>query len=170
MKEEWCPINGYEGYYEVSNFGRVKRSERLLKSGCLKEERMLSPSKNMSGYLSVSLCVNGDEKRKLVHRLVSEAFIPKINGKNEVNHIDENKENNCVQNLEWCNHIENVNYGTAKARRRKKILSVSLSGQERVFNSVSEAANVLKIKQPCISQVLHFKKRQSHGYHFYFCN
>lgn len=170
MKEEWAAINGYEGYYEVSNLGRVKRLANLLKNGRLKQERMLTRSKNTSGYLSVQLCVNGSVKSKLVHRLVSEAFIPTVNGKNEVNHLDENKENNCVENLEWCNRKENVNYGTANARRRKKILSVSSNGKEVVFDSVSEAANVLKIKQPPISMVLHLKRRQYRGYRFYFCN
>lgn len=106
--EQWKPIVGYEGLYEISNLGRVKN----LKFG---KEKILKPANNR-GYLRVCLCRDGKGKMLSVHRLVAEAFIPNPMGLPEVNHKDENKINNCVSNLEWCNRLYNNNYGTHNKR------------------------------------------------------
>ena len=113
--EEWKDVRGFKGLYEVSNLGRVRD-----KNGLLKEY-------NTDGYIRVCLkkTLNGKRISRCigVHRLVAQAFIPNPHRYKEVNHKDENKSNNCVDNLEWCTRKYNVNYGTrtqraAEAKRR----------------------------------------------------
>ena len=103
MIEEWRDVPGYEGMYEVSDWGRVRRNGRILKL-----------RKDGQGYLFVSLYKNGTKKEAYIHRLVSLAFIPNPNNYPEVNHKDENKTNNAVENLEWCTRKYNANYSLAK--------------------------------------------------------
>ena len=101
MEEIWRDIDGYEGLYQVSNKGRVKS----LKYG---KERILRPGWKTGGYLFVILCKNGNQSKQRIHRLVAQAFIPNPNNKPQVNHLDENKKNNCVDNLEWATAKENT--------------------------------------------------------------
>lgn len=109
--EMWKPISGYEGLYEVSNFGRVKS----LKFG---KEKILTPG-NYKGYLSVQLCKDGKRKMMRVHRLVAEAFIPNPNKLETVNHKDEDKTNNSANNLEWMSSVDNVAYSCPQLAARK---------------------------------------------------
>ena len=103
--EEFRDIPGYEGMYEVSNLGRVKNVET---------GRILKPGKDRYGYLKVVLCKNGTRKTIKVHRLVALTFLPNPNNYPEVNHRDEDKTNNTVDNLEWCTRDYNNNYSLAK--------------------------------------------------------
>lgn len=110
--EEWKDIQGYEGLYQVSNYGRVKslgnekkRNDKILKA---------QTKKNM--YKQIGLHKDGIEKKYLIHRLVAQAFIPNPNNYKEVNHKDENPSNNNVFNIEWCSSSYNANYGTRKER------------------------------------------------------
>ena len=112
--EEWKPIVGYEGLYEVSNLGKVKS---LIDNNRKPREKILKQGKNKYGYMQVILCKDGKLKHCIVHRLVAKAFIDNPNNYPCVNHIDENKENNCVDNLEWCTYQYNLNYGTCQQRR-----------------------------------------------------
>ena len=135
LNEIWKPIKGYEGLYEVSNWGRVKS----LKFG---KERILKPSIR-HGYYFVGLSKNGIVKTYQVHRLVAEAFIDNPNNYKEVNHKDENKLNNSVENLEWCDRLYNVRYGTGIERRSKTqskpVLQYDLEGNLiREWKSVTE--------------------------------
>ena len=115
MAEEiWCPIKGYESIYEVSDQGRVK-------SIGYGKERVLKPGRNGGGYLQVYLCKNGEQKKCLVHRLVAQTFITNPQNLPEVNHKDENKTNNSVQNLEWCSSKYNANFGTRTQRQAEKL-------------------------------------------------
>lgn len=104
MQEDWKDIAGYEGRYQVSNFGNVKslnwRGTGIAKNLYLK--------KSNKGYLHVELSDGKSKKSITVHRLVANAFIPNPNNYNEINHKDENTLNNCVDNLEWCTHKYNV--------------------------------------------------------------
>ena len=126
MIEEWKDIviekNGvtydFTGKYQVSNFGRVRSLNYNHKTGKIK---LLKINKHGNGYCVVSLYENKKQKQFLVHRLVAFAFIPNPNGYTEVNHIDENKENNHVENLEWCTREYNMTYGTSKERRVGKV-------------------------------------------------
>ena len=112
-KEYWKPVVGYEGHYQVSNFGRVKS----IKFG---KERILKPGTNKYGYLLVMLCKDGKVKGFTVHRLVAEAFLPNPHNYPCVNHKDENKQNNNVSNLEWCSAQYNNTYGTRIERVAEK--------------------------------------------------
>ena len=104
--EIWKDIEGYEGYYQVSNFGNVRSVDRVIEYSDgvkrLRKGRILKPYKNRDGYLTCDLRKNSKHKISKIHRLVSEAFIPNPSNLPEVNHKDEDKTNNCVDNLEWC--------------------------------------------------------------------
>lgn len=123
--EEWKSIPGYEGLYEISSYGRVKSLDRYVKvkskSYRLQKGKMLSPIKNKYGYLQVFLCCNGKYKIISVHRLVAEAFIPNPDNLPIINHKDEDKSNNCVENLEWCSHRYNSNYNGVLKKRSQRM-------------------------------------------------
>lgn len=107
MKEEWKDIKGYEGFYQISNFGRVKS----LGGWCgtaKRKEKIRSTSLTHDGYVKVRLIHQGKDKTMRVHRLVAETFIPNPKNKNTVNHIDGNKQNNTVSNLEWVDRTEQM--------------------------------------------------------------
>lgn len=118
MEEIWKDIQGFEGSYQISNLGRVKSLERDIytKDGVFqrhKRETIKTLKTNSDGYKGVTLTVNGIKTRTVtVHILVAEAFIPKPNDYEvfEVNHIDADRTNNIVTNLEWVTHQENINY------------------------------------------------------------
>lgn len=116
MSEIWLPVVGYEGRYEVSNLGNVK-SLNYENKGYVK---LLKPGVIKKGYLYVYLTKNGKEKRFFIHRLVAEAFIPNWFDDPQVNHIDEDKTNNNVDNLEWCDCKYNNNHGTRNNRISEK--------------------------------------------------
>ena len=119
MVEVWKDIAGYEGLYQVSNYGRVlsinfgKRSQKL--SG---KQRVLKASKSSSGYFHVQLYKDKKSSTKLVHVLVASAFLPKPNGDREVNHIDGNKANNYAYNLEWVTKSENARHASMLGLRK----------------------------------------------------
>lgn len=120
MEEIWKDIKGYEGLYQVSNLGNIKSFEFRNNRGIFKREKILYKS-TRSGYYTVNLCKNTIRKSKQVHRLVAEAFIPNPLNKKIVNHIDFDRKNNKVENLEWCSQKENVNWSrTRMCKRRKK--------------------------------------------------
>lgn len=103
MQEIWKDVVGYEGLYKISNLGNIISARRNYNKGC----KYLTPFEN-DGYDRVTLVVNYKRKNYLVHRLVAEAFIPNVEQKEVVNHIDGNKKNNTVDNLEWVTKQENT--------------------------------------------------------------
>ena len=108
MIEEWRDIEGFEGVYQVSNMGGLKR---IWLRGRM-NVKALKPNINQDGYCSVGLYKNGRCKTMLLHRIVAQAFLPNPSCLPQVNHKDENKQNNAVDNLEWCDAKYNCNYGT----------------------------------------------------------
>ena len=122
--EVWKDIQGYEGLYQVSSFGRVRSLDRLIKSRYGNSRRIagkiIKPNKIWSGYLRISLWREQKTEYKSVHRLVAETFIPNPENFPCVNHKDEVKSNNAVSNLEWCTWKYNANYGTRNERFSKK--------------------------------------------------
>ena len=125
-KEIWCDVKGYEGLYQVSNWGRVKS----LGNGCSNnsKERILKNIANGLGYLLVHLFKGGECKGYTVHRLVLSTFNP-VDGMDEleVNHINEKKDDNRLKNLEWCDRSYNNNYGTRNAKASEKMTNGKLS-------------------------------------------
>lgn len=101
--EEWRDINGYEGLYQVSNFGRVKSFHRGT-------TKIIKPQINRKGYLNITMNKNGMQKTFRIHRLVAEMFILNTDCKPQVNHRDGHKLNNHVNNLEWVTEVENVHH------------------------------------------------------------
>lgn len=183
MKEIWKDIEGYEGLYQVSNFGNVYSflTKKKLKPG------------NDKGYLKVNLSKQKKVKQFTMHRLVAKAFIPNPNNYPIINHKDENPSNNHVNNLEWCDYRYNNNYGTMKERisktlkgknagekhhmygkhhtpESKRKMSKKLSKKViclttgEVFNSLQEASKKMKISCSGISECCRNKK-QTAGIH-----
>lgn len=147
--EIWKDIVGWEGLYQVSSYGRVKSFRK-------KEPHVLSSCIGKHGY-NVVLLHDGKGKRKneRVHRLVAQAFIPNTNNYPYINHKDENKTNNCVNNLEWCTAEYNSNYGTCKSRignsNSRPILKYDLEGNFiREYKSMSEAERIEGINHASI--------------------
>ena len=117
MKEEWRDIKGFEGKYMVSNTGEVK-SLNYRRTG---KEEILKGVDYGEGYLYVSLWKDGKVKQCRINRLVAQAFIPNPNNLPEVNHKNEDKTDNRVENLEWCSKSHNVNHGTRNKRAAEKL-------------------------------------------------
>ena len=123
---EWKDINGFEGKYQISEDGRVRSIGRVVKNKCgtmTVNERILKPWIDTWGYKNVCLCNDGKCQSKKVHRLIAEAFVPPYSGE-QVNHIDGDKLNNSIENLEWCTNNYNINYGTARKRQADKIRGI----------------------------------------------
>lgn len=117
VNEVWKDIQGYEGLYQISNLGRVKSLEHVVvtKAGWsfTVREKLLKSHNNGSGYLFVHLCSNYEVSQQLVHRIVAKHFLDFVPGKHFVNHKDGNKQNNCVDNLEWVTTAENNKHSRA---------------------------------------------------------
>ncbi len=125
--EIWADINEFEGLYEISTFGNVRNkiSGHLLKG--METEK---------GYLTVVLQFKSKRKRVKIHRLVAEAFIPNPLNLPQVNHIDEDKKKNLLNNLEWCTNQYNTTYGDAKNRISKKVKCIETG---EIFQSIRKA-------------------------------
>lgn len=126
MNEIWKDIDGYNGKYQISNFGNVRIPSYIDKKNRFHNERIFKHQKNQEGYHTVCLTKNRVQKRFLVHRLVATYFIENPENLLYVNHKDEDKDNNCVHNLEWCTRQYNLSYGTrvkrASGKRKKPVL------------------------------------------------
>ena len=122
MIEEWRPVVGYEGLYEVSNTGQVRSLDRYVKYSNgrihLHKGKVLSLLKGEYGYIQVSLYYNRKMYKKYVHRLAAQAFLLNPDNLPEINHKDEDKTNNSVDNLEWCDRSYNNTYGTRQDKVR----------------------------------------------------
>ena len=148
MKEIWKDIEGYEKYYQVSNRGRVRSLDRVVNKNNGRTEfnkgiiRRLTPDKR--GYLIVYLLKNGKGKAGKVHRLVLEAFTPNPFNKCCVNHIDGNKRNNDIENLEWVTHKENMAHaskmGLLSYKNSKSVRMLDINGHFiKKFKSIKDA-------------------------------
>lgn len=133
--ERWKDVEGYEGKYQISNFGNVKsisRHIRLQNGVLMKLPNKILKTMDRNGYRMVNLFMDGKTKSVNVHRLVALSFIPNPNNLPFVNHKDEVRSNNNVSNLEWCSCKYNLNYGTSTERRSqkrmKKLLQLSIDG------------------------------------------
>lgn len=134
MKEKWKDIEGFEGIYKVSDQGNVLSLNFGAKNHSLSgEQKILSLSKSSSGYYHVQLYKNGVASTKLIHILVADAFLPKPEGKTEINHIDGNKANNAVSNLEWVTHQENLKHAVDTGLKRRSPM-IGKTGRKNVLS------------------------------------
>ena len=164
MEEIWKPISGYEGKYEVSSFGRVRsvdhqRAVVPKDTVCTIKGRILKPAKTSSGYMGVTLCKDGRRITESVHRLVAMAFVPGYFDGAHVNHIDENKENNRADNLEWVTPTENNRHGLHPVRvaqsKFKPISQYTKNGQfVKTYPNITEACRATGANASLISRVV----------------
>ena len=158
----WRDVVGYEGLYEVSNTGVVRTHENKTTSNARYKERKWKQrtlkDKTPNGRdVRVSLWKDGKGKDWLVHRLVGQAFIPKIEGKDSINHIDGNPKNNRVSNLEWCDHKENNNHAfdNGLIKTGKKVILLHKNTQElKYFRSLSKASHFLGRKETYLANLI----------------
>lgn len=189
MKEIWKDIPEYEELYQISNLGRVRSKDRLIKANCQNNSHVKRPffyyvypgriiklQTNKFGYTTVFLNKGGKQKGFFVHRLVIKTFNPILNDSDyQVNHIDENKENNSLNNLEWCTAKENINHGTCiqrrvekqkiTNRRRKPVISIDKSGNEKEYLSAWDASRKIGAFQSNIWKAIHNGKK-CNGYYW----
>ncbi|MCF1632931.1 NUMOD4 domain-containing protein [Tetragenococcus koreensis] len=179
MKEIWRTIVGYEGFYEVSSLGKVRSLKRSIEQkGDVKhirvmEGRVLKHNLDRNGYHKVVLSKNGKTKTFKIHRLVAKAFILNTDNLPQVNHIDEDKTNNCVSNLEWCTAKQNINYGTRIKRQRvargKKVEGIDSKGNIVFkFGTIREAAKY-GFSHQCISACARGRNKKHKGLTWKYC-
>lgn len=166
MEEIWKPVKDYEGYYEVSNLGRVRSLTRTIHYANGHDQivkgKIMQPHKTKWGYMLVGLNRCGDKKRKHVHDLVAEAFLSNPSGYTEVNHIDHNKENNNVTNLEWVTHKKNMEDMVEYNRNIGKFKYITnKQGKNGLFNTC-EICRKLKGVKAKICLDCYRKKIQEH--------
>lgn len=175
MEEIWIDVKDFIGLYQVSNFGRVRSFDRIDSLGRLRKGTILKPLKYKNGYLFVILFNNSERKQITVHRLVAEAFIPNPDNLDEINHKDEDKTNNRVENLEWCTHLYNCNYGTRNKRASvnkinnlefsKPVVQYTLDGEfVNEFPSINEIERQLGYNHSNITSCLSGRTRTSYGF------
>lgn len=138
MQEIWKSIDGFDGYYEVSNMGKIKTCKHsfIRKDGkpFSVSEKIIKGNKDTKGYLQVELKKDGVRTIKFIHRLVAEAFIENEQNKEQVNHKDGNKLNNCVSNLEWVTCRENIHHAW------KNKLNRPIAGEKHGNHKLTEQA------------------------------
>lgn len=173
MEEVWKDIVGYEGLYQISNLGRVKSLPRPKTKGGI-----MTQHADKRGYKVVVLSKQGKLKVCKIHRLVAEAFIPNPGNLPQINHKDENKQNNCANNLEWCTAKYNANYGTKamRAYATSKRMGKALNEEKPIiqydlnrkyvagYSSATEASVILGVDQSTISKCCRHIRKSAYGY------
>lgn len=165
--EEWRDIPGYEGYYQVSSFGRIRSLDRFVPMMSYRRGRMVkggikSAAMDKHGYLKVLLCQHGMRKNRFVHQLVALAFIPNPKNLLTVNHKDETKTNNHVSNLEWMSSENNLRYS-----KSKRVRQLDMNGNLiKEWESMSAAERAMGYSTSIISNRCKHKTKSSIAYGF----
>lgn len=161
MIEIFKDIEGYEGLYQISNMGSVKSLGNGNSNNS--KEKILKPTKDKKGYLTVDLYKQGKRKIYKVHRLVAQKFIENPNNLPQVNHKDEDKTNNQVNNLEWCDCQYNINYGTRNEKISKQLMCLETG---LVYPSTREVQKQLGFAHSNISKCCNGKIKSCGGFHW----
>lgn len=177
MKEVWIDIAGYEGLYQVSNLGRIQSLPRVnlcVNRKYVRKGKVLKGMSDKDGYLYVLLSKEGVQRKFLIHRLVAKHFIPNPQNFPQVNHRNEVVDDNRLENLEWCDCVYNIRYGTGIKRRAKlqtnkhgakAVLQFTLDGEfVREFPSTMEIVIVYGFRQSHINECCLGKAKSSYGY------
>lgn len=168
--EIWKDIVGYEGFYQVSNLGNVRSLDRIDCKNHFREGKVCKKIFTEDGYYKVSLNKDSIEKRFFIHRLVAIHFIDNPNNLECVNHKDENKINNSVENLEWCTKECNNNYGTRNKRIgefksiRTAMIDKNTGCVLMIFKSAREAAKYINGDESSICKVRNGRRKSAYGY------
>lgn len=165
--EIWKDVVGYEGHYQVSNLGRIR--SLFFNKSARDDPYIMNPHIQKNGYVYVRLYKNKSYRSVRLHRIVATAFIPNPNNYPIINHIDEDKANNMVENLEWCTHKYNSNYGNRIEKtispQRKPIGKYDLNGNLiKVYRGVNEAARVENLSAGNICMTCKGKRLMAGGY------
>ncbi len=170
MEEVWKVIPRYEGAYLISNLGNLKSTERYCYHNgkpWLIKERLLSKVVGRNGYIEYQITYNKKHRSEKAHRLVAEAFIPNPKNKPYVNHIDGNKQNNCVTNLEWCTNQENVlhAYHHRLVKRCKRVAQYDLNmNLIKIWETSGDIERAGIATMPHINEACKGIRSQHHGY------
>lgn len=182
MREIWKDIPGYEGLYQASTLGRIKKlstflpdknGKRCHRKACVLKQNIWKPKSKLSTRRkTVYLYKDGVKNTAKVHRLIALTFIPNPENKPDINHKDGNGENNKVDNLEWVTKNENMWHaryvlGHQNGFRNKSVKCVET---EEIFSSTSEAAKAKKVDQSSISRAANGRLKRAAGYHWKFVN
>lgn len=159
--EIWKDVKNYEGIYKVSNLGRVMSLNYMTTHS----PQLLMSQVSSNGYAKIKLHKNGKRHYTNTHRLVAEAFLNNPYSYSQINHKDENKLNNCVENLEWCTPKYNSNYGKRNEKLRKKVFQINKEGIViNIFESTVEVQRVLGIKHQNVSSCCRGEIKSAGGY------
>ena len=167
MNEEWRAVKGYEGLYEVSNTGKVRSLNYKGKTGYVRE---MCLKKHPDGYRQVQISRQGFNETICVHRLVAEAFLPNQRGLPQINHIDYDKTNNNVTNLEWCDPSRNTKHSwenptRKRAYRAEKIAQYALDGRLiAIWENCISVKNELGYHQTSIWECCEGKRHTAYGF------
>lgn len=178
--ESWSACKGYEGAYEVSNFGKVRSLDRIVYrsdtgTGVLYKGCIIAPVLDRRGYECVHLSLNNVSKRFRVHRLVAEAFIQNLEGKPQVNHKEGVKTNNRVENLEWVTNLENMQHANGNNLRPDQpcgedsyrfsgtVIAIDMDGNIVARMSGNKEMKSCGFDFRLISAVLHGKRKSHNG-------
>ena len=174
INETWRDIKGYEGLYAISSTGRVKRlaRNRIIATGVNKplKEKMIKTFKGKHGYIHVNLWKNGQMKQHRIHRLIMLAHTEKPQNKNVINHIDGDKTNNILENLEWCTSKENTMHGFETGLMKKgerhsqaKLKDVQILDIKRIYSEGESSQRYLarkfNVTQATIWRIVNNKSR-----------
>ena len=184
--ENWKDIKGYEGFYQISDCGRIKSLARDIyyQNGTVHhlKEKVLVQRIDKYGYMRVNLYLNGKIKTILTHRLVATAFLPNPENKSQINHKNEIKTDNAVSNLEWCDAFYNANYGTRTQRQKqtfkdnlksgknKSIKKVFCEELNKTFDCAKSAEEELGICGSAICRACKGKLKTAGGFHWKYAN